>query len=843
MTAVALVSILIWVLILGFMLSVLRKVFSVVTSSAAQTTGTVPLANVQKTGRIVAAFLANPLGIPREQSPEQLESTLKLLASDEGFARAQRFLFFGCMCLVAGLGSAMIAALGVRTHVLGPALSAIALVVAYSFLRQTQWLVWIGSKLRETSVFRAHFFPSVLKQTADTSLPEKTGDQPSNRSEVLGLDRMQIFQLVAWLALWIACVVVLTKGAPQTQRPPIQILALLGLASYFSVRVGTVLVQLLRITGAVFGGTLVGAAIVFFETFWMAQGGGGADMFALFVATIGLGAVWSLSLIEYNAFNMCYITLPRGGQGQYHFQTPDLSAFSKFLNPILFTIHAPSSTVIVLRRDGDGKYWFHDSKLPISPIHHVYDIFDLTETQAVTYNFDLTQDGKTAKALKAASVPIKYGCYPRTPSPEEMKQVLDGRAVERFSEVFFHGMGLEETVSPWLSRAAQDWFSSDPLYQSLVDIQTHAKELADIANTLQYDPNSKNLRLEDLSLEDLSGEDDGKLLRHGAKTSIQLARGDMAKAEKLIAVVRNEIKGLRQKLKDFPFKDALPALQRQFEETMAEQFKDYDNSYKLLVSMLSLRITLFDLAEPGDLEQEFRETEAALQKRFETARAEFRETLAGEEIKERTMTEQEKEKFEFVKSHLPGDMTVEEVQTTLNAFDPTAKSPPLKQATPKPVVAPTLIIEDAGSLDPNVTKIDVRLKLGTVDAMWKAFAEKPGARIRFSTPGFEVVIIFTRDETVPEEFSIPLRLNRDTTKQPVVTEIKVGVRLAMIEKIRRMFEENPTEAVVFSNPKSEVAIVFTRDETIPGAFSIPERIYPPDQPPSVERTDDELGPT
>ncbi len=58
---------------------------------------------VTNTGKFVTDFLINPLGIPREQTLEQLESFLKRLASDEGFAILQRRLFLACMCLVAGL--------------------------------------------------------------------------------------------------------------------------------------------------------------------------------------------------------------------------------------------------------------------------------------------------------------------------------------------------------------------------------------------------------------------------------------------------------------------------------------------------------------------------------------------------------------------------------------------------------------------------------------------------------------------------------------------------------------------------------------------------------------------
>jgi hypothetical protein len=38
--------------------------------------------------------------------------------------------------------------------------------------------------------------------------------------------------------------------------------------------------------------------------------------------------------------------------------------------------------------------------------------FDFTETQAVTCNFNLKQELKMAKALKAAAVAIQYGCHP-----------------------------------------------------------------------------------------------------------------------------------------------------------------------------------------------------------------------------------------------------------------------------------------------------------------------------------------------------------------------------------------------------------------------------------------------
>jgi hypothetical protein len=784
-------------------------------------TATNLLDTVQSTGNWVTTLLANPLGIPRELSPEQLESSLKLLASDAGFSRAQRLLFLGCMCLVAGLGSAIIAALGIRTHVLGPVLSTIALVVAYAFLRQTQWLVWIGSKLRETSVFRAHFFPAVLKRPVESPLAQLVGNPPPPPSQLMGFDRLQILQLLAWLMIWITCVVVLIKGAPQAQPPPIQILALLGLASYLCVRVATVMIQLLRVTAAVFGGTIVGAAIVFFESFWMAQKGAGANVYALFVATIGLGAVWSLSLIEYDSFTMCYITLPRGGRGQSHFQTPDLSAFSKFLNPILFTIHAPSSTVLVLRREGNGKYSFHDPTVPISPLQSVYDIFDLTETQTVTWNFSLTQEGKTAKALKAATLPIQYGCYPRTPTPEEMKLILDEGAVTRFAEVFFHGTGLATTASQWVNRAAQDWFSSDPLYQNLAEIKNDAERLKSIARTLYYNPNTKNLRLDSLSLEDQRAPDDDTLSPHGAKSWDRLMRANSKAGENLGVVLLNEVAALRRKVKEFPFRDALPSLQRRFEETMEEEFKGYDSSYKLLVSMLSLKITFFDIAELEDREQDFKEIEESLRKKLETV----------EEHLEQTLVDREKEARVIASAHLPGDMDLKEVQDTLKVLGLTQEDEANK-STP----IPKMIIDETGDLGPSVVRIDVKLKMKALRAMRDALERKPKAAIRLTVPGSELAVILTRDDSLVERFNIPLILDAEAVERSGVTEVKVGVRFATIEEMCKAFEETPKESVVFSNPNSEVAIILTRDETIPGDFSIPERIHPDPQSPTSRGT-------
>ncbi len=261
---------------------------------------------VTNTGKFVTDFLINPLGIPREQTLEQLESFLKRLASDEGFAILQRRLFLACMCLVAGLGSALLSGLGIRTHVLGPCLSAIALLFGYWYLHKTPWSVWMGIKFCETSIFRAQFSPSLLRQwKADAPSTETTSTNMLAHKQVLGLERFQIYQLIAWLAAWVGCVFIVSKVGPKTQIPPLQDLALLGLASYLTVRVGMVLVQMLQLTGAVFGGLAVGAALVFFESFWTVQGGGqGANVAGLFVATIGLGVIWSLSLMPNSSFDI-----------------------------------------------------------------------------------------------------------------------------------------------------------------------------------------------------------------------------------------------------------------------------------------------------------------------------------------------------------------------------------------------------------------------------------------------------------------------------------------------------------------------------------------------------------
>lgn len=662
-----------------------------------------PQEMAQNATRRMADALANPLRIPREQSPVEFESMLKRLASTEGLARIQLRIFFGCACLVASLGSALMASIGIPT-LIGGNLAAIGVILAYFLLRKTPWLLWIGGRLRETSVFRAQFLPSMLKQTEALSGSTEDPSSKLSAGRILGLSLLQTIQVVAWLAAWIACAWV-ARGAPNAGAVPFRCLALLGLATLFAVRVATVLVVLLRVTAAIFGGILVGTAVVVFGYFWPASGAGGTvALYPLFVATVGLGAVWSLSLINHMISDMYFVNMAERDGSRAHFQTPDLGVVSKYLNPILFTIHAPDSTVMVLRRISEVSYCFHDAKLPISPIESAYDIYDLSagiwvanagcETGAA---YALGAGAKAERKRDVLELNIRYACKPKSPSSDEMARPLDGLAVGRFNEVFFHGQGLAEVISPIMSAAAKKWFATH-LLNDFAALRSQMENLRDRAKTLLVaDRKTEQARLEDLTPEDVIG-DGGAHMPDSASTTDELNLGRLRRAEKIVFAVRNSLDDLRQKIDRFQGELAgksLAALQECFDAELYAQFANsganaagasiadsgeplaraqesvdvYRRSYKTLVSILSLRIADLTVPEFSDMLDKIDQTRTELIESFNRSQASY----------EATMTRGEDRVHDFKKevlTHLEGEMTAEEVLNMMDAAGRPRGAPP-----------------------------------------------------------------------------------------------------------------------------------------------------------------------
>ena len=547
------------------------------------------------------SVLANPLiSIPQDQSLELFQYTLKQLASNEGYVKMQRLIFVGSIFLVAGLGWSLVSAIGVPTFAGaagGACIAAVALWVAYYFLRQTQWPAIVGVNLRETSVLRSQLNPTMVEHGSGTDRPGEKYPTPSVRG-MFGLGSLQLFQLIGWIAFWIASVTVTRRNEPGSALPSPVILILLGLVTYLAVRVAVAIGRVSLSGGSVLGGIVFGGIVVACVCIWPYGATQQSGMFPLFVAIVGFGAVWSLSLFRSELFAMAYVTIGPGNT-KCHCQTPDLRAFAHFLLPILFTISADESTVVVLRSTAEGKYQFHDLGEPIAPLEAIYDIFDLTIPQVIAVSFNQAENRDT-RALK---VSVQYDCHPRTPLPDEAGQELDAGAVRRFTEVFFHGVGLtaslSEAASPWVKAAVEKWFDNSSPYQELTEIRNRLDRLTNVADNLTFDPNAKDIRLENLPPDFREFDCANPASRQAAVTPIQLSRGDMAAAERLNAAFGNSLNEVREQIGKFRahVHDSVPTIQALFETEIGKAFEGFDKSYEILVSLLSLRISTFVVGE------------------------------------------------------------------------------------------------------------------------------------------------------------------------------------------------------------------------------------------------------
>ena len=748
-------------------------------------------------GNLGAILRTNPLiNIPQDQSLEQFQFTLKQLASNVGYVQMQRFIFAGCMCLVAGLGWSLVLAVGVPTFagaMAGSVILILALLAAYVCLRQTQWLALIGFSLRETSVMRSQLNLSTAEKE---SAPDITADEdaPPTSRELFGLTAVQIVQIIGWIFLWIACATVVSRREPGTALPPPFVVMLLGLATYLAVRVGVAFGRASRSAGIALAGFAFGAVAVACVCIWPYGATPPIGMFSILVSIAALGAVWSLSLFRNELCTMAYVTI-HPGSTKYHCQTPDLRKFGHFLLPILFTIVADESTVLVLRRISEEKYQFHDIAEPIAPLQAIYDIFDLTKPQIIAVSFNQS-DSRDGRALK---VSLQYDCHPRTPLPEEVGKELSATAVKRFTEVFFHGVGLtaslSESASPWVKAAVEKWFDKSATSQELMQIRNRLDFLTNVADNLTFDPNAKDIRVENLPPGFREFEHADPSSRQAAATPMQLLRGDMAAAERLNAAVGNSLNDVRNQIGKFRehVHDGVLELQKLFEAEVAKAFEGVDDSYKVLVSLLSLRISTFDVALE-DIETELLEVRKLWGARFNEVKSKL----------EQTLREQKQSEDQIFLTALGYDVDEQQIAGAQRA----------RAAFASPVGGST-----SRSCAPLIV---VRLGRQALCDVSEALAAKADSVKEFVQSDPQAAIVFARDDSLSEPYRIrpnPM-VSRGGDGVPAILAIRVELQLRTAQSIYRAMVERVDARVTLEDPTFGMKVVLVKDDKLGASVSI-----------------------
>ncbi len=564
--------------------------------------------------------LANPaLNIPSEQTLMELEATLKGLVANSAIASQSRLVFMGCACLFLGLAWSFLVALGVPTLLgatLGTWASVIMICVSYLYLRRTQLPILTGLYLRQTSVLRNLAFPHWMGT-----------ERPSQSSDFLGLSILQLVQIACWMVLWTVSVAVATHGAPQFTDSALPFLLLLGLISYLAVRVATAMCLLARASGAVIGGVILGSIAAAAICIWSYRATTDGGTLPLLLPLAALILISSFSFIRSTEVTTGFVTIRPSNQ-KGHLQTPYLQDISRYFTPVQLRISSGESTVVVLQRAPDGNYLFHDLSEPIYPIDTVYDIFDLAKSQVIAVSFNLSA-GVDAHPFKVA---VQYDCHPRTARPEEMNICLDAGAVTRFTEVFFHGLGLSaslsDAASPWLKAAVQQWMDTSPVSQEFANVRKRLHQIINVADNLTFDPTAKDIRLENLpsGFRDFSSSE--ATTREAAHSHMELLRGDMAAAEKLNAAIGNSLNDLQDQISKFRVgvHQSVPIMQQFFDAEINKAFEGVHQSYKILVSLLSLRISSFDVSL-DDIEAECKECRKLWSARFNEVKSKFEQTL------------------------------------------------------------------------------------------------------------------------------------------------------------------------------------------------------------------------